>query len=895
MANLQLSLQNIPSTYTVFEKDQVLTEAQLNAAVSYLDDQERLARITLVGVGIVAGLIPSLGTNQVTVTKGVGITTDGDLLYLPADTTYTQFKAYGADAPTYAPFGSGSTQIKAWELVAKGVTDASAAPLTGFAAQAGSTLDKWTVLLLAQTYLKSQDLCSGTDCDAMGQLAIHDVKVLVIPAASTTPFAETMVTADAAARKLDDVVAVRPVITGVVTVGDLTTAYKNANSAILTKLQTSLPKVFPACQSFLGDLFQSDPTAAWITKLQQILTQLATSGVGLQYGYDLLKDLVSTYEAFRDQLFGDTTVLCPDPGAFPKHLLLGDLSTPTTHRTGRYPSPAVTQRPLEHARFLFKKLGVLVNGFAVPTGTLQIQITPSMGEDRSLEERAMPYYYSTTGTSPIQDSWSWELSRRGMGAYNYSYYAGSSAYAAQGAAAAPLTSQIGRFPFFRIEGHLGAQLATAVSALQTLIKNNNLPIALHTVLLEKDKTKIIRWFPPRYWDIHRVHRLLRYGLADQLDAVSSYADSYTQQVASAGTNLKVDLDPDNVASLNATKAKGYAALASGTLRKAFADFEADPSWRGNVVSTQQSAGEMKVGLSDVVKTDYTTPVDSLFGSSHFQLIGYLDGILQNKQDNADDRQLLSTFLAKQPGLEHFAGVPRGCTFVLAYDTTGVVVADFMLPYWYDDTTDAEVEQPPAQKPPTIWDPSILGNAVSVGLPITSLINSQVNNYWNDHIPAIKQQISTQGTIFQMFSDAYAQAKIGTGQTAPKVADPYLNLLMQEMQTNNDKVSYLQARLLDPSLTQAMQQQTQAQLTAAENDLATSTTTTATYVQQQNLPVTQGTDGFTAMQAVAASAKAVSNPTALKSMQTALSGVQGAAGISASLKTMIGTIIGGGAT
>ena len=41
------SLKQIPAEYTVFEKDQLLTHAQLNGVAQYLDDQSRLSRISL--------------------------------------------------------------------------------------------------------------------------------------------------------------------------------------------------------------------------------------------------------------------------------------------------------------------------------------------------------------------------------------------------------------------------------------------------------------------------------------------------------------------------------------------------------------------------------------------------------------------------------------------------------------------------------------------------------------------------------------------------------------------------------------------------------------------------------------------------------------------------------
>ena len=53
MAQVIQSLEEIETSYCVFEKDQVLTEGQLNGVSRYFDDQTRLTRVDLIGVGIV--------------------------------------------------------------------------------------------------------------------------------------------------------------------------------------------------------------------------------------------------------------------------------------------------------------------------------------------------------------------------------------------------------------------------------------------------------------------------------------------------------------------------------------------------------------------------------------------------------------------------------------------------------------------------------------------------------------------------------------------------------------------------------------------------------------------------------------------------------------------------
>ena len=99
MANVIQHLAAVSSGYKVFEDNQVLTSEPLNALVDYLDDQERLTRVGLLGVGIMCGLRVSAGTAGVLLTSGVGVTTDGDLIRVPQNLTYTRFRPYPATAP----------------------------------------------------------------------------------------------------------------------------------------------------------------------------------------------------------------------------------------------------------------------------------------------------------------------------------------------------------------------------------------------------------------------------------------------------------------------------------------------------------------------------------------------------------------------------------------------------------------------------------------------------------------------------------------------------------------------------------------------------------------------------------------------------------------------------
>jgi hypothetical protein len=80
MATIPYKLEDITSEYSLFLDNQVLTANQLNEIVHYFEDQQRLSRILLSGVGRVCGfeLKWNAGVGSVELSCGVGVTTDGD-------------------------------------------------------------------------------------------------------------------------------------------------------------------------------------------------------------------------------------------------------------------------------------------------------------------------------------------------------------------------------------------------------------------------------------------------------------------------------------------------------------------------------------------------------------------------------------------------------------------------------------------------------------------------------------------------------------------------------------------------------------------------------------------------------------------------------------------------
>src|SRR5262245_35899961 len=258
------SLETIESTFTVFERDQVLTETQLNSMRRYLDDQARLTRIELAGVGIVGGLRVNAPDGKVHVAPGLGVTTDGDLLILGSEATFDAFKPYDVAAPVYAPFYDGTTMKTLVELVRLADADPLAQPLT---ALPGVLTDR-VVVMLMESCESDPDLCSGTDCDNLGKDATNTTRFLLAARAEAASLAGLLATNRAAAAKLDELALMRPQLAATVTdTGKLAQLYREACKQAEKDLTNAWKQLNKFVPGLVAETFGSDPAPGWIARL----------------------------------------------------------------------------------------------------------------------------------------------------------------------------------------------------------------------------------------------------------------------------------------------------------------------------------------------------------------------------------------------------------------------------------------------------------------------------------------------------------------------------------------------------------------------------------------------------------------------------------------------------
>ena len=905
------SLQRPDTTYTVFEPDQVLTHHQLNSLSDYLDDQDRLTRVALLGVGLVGGLQVRLSGGAVEVGRGLGVSTDGDLLMLATDTAYDRFRPYGSSAPAYAPFygraaeaAEESLLYELVELVAVGESDVLAQPLSRLDA-----LDDRVVLLLMESVVDDPDLCSGTDCDNLGRNALHRQRLLlmrqpdVLHMSSRLP---ALLPTSERARALPEVFADRPALgTDITTVATLAQRYLASLSdsdprvpRTIERLQAAFQRLARALPEVLREQFGADPTADWSARLDAALADARRRGAVPLALVDHCKDLCEVYNSLREAFLACDAVLLPDVAAFPKHLLLGQLSAPRQHRSGLYPAPldGPSREAAAQARFGLWQLQSLIEGFEPPDDTV-LRITPSAGEAQPLHTRAIPWHYAVRGEVPVHVVWNYRRSATGRTAENSGYRAAD--WRASGRARNPLAYGVAAHDFFRIEGHLGQPVEAVDAALKRDIAAHNLPLDVQSVLLHSSRRGGIRVKPGvRYTDLHRMHHLVRKDLSVKLEEGRDFSVQYSADIAeavAAGRILATGSEGETAVAqarsaqdaVQATEKSAAPALA----QQRYSAYRADTSWKGGYASSLQKMSSARLSLSHVSRNDLASPFDSLLATTKPLWIDWLDELIVAGDQRADERLVFSTFVKRHPGLDHLGGCWRGGTFVLVYDDSGRVVADFTLPYPCAEVDEPEPEEPPLVKPPVLRPPKWLDRSVrvipSLDFEITKRFDVVRRTFVGD---LERQSANIEGLVKGIgFVRTVPDPKGQLGEL--RTGDAMLDRLAAEVARKRDYVEDLRSGIGKEEFQGEELEEARRRLKTGEEELARSVTEATERAVKVNVDTTT-VGGAVLTQVMNSGVVAVRDTTVIEQLGTRLGEVSGTAGTHAT-RLITGMVNAGG--
>jgi hypothetical protein len=482
--------------YPEFVPDQLLTSEHLNQLFGYLEEQGRLTRTNLIGIGIVCGLevkTNATGT-QITITKGCGVTSEGYLVAVP-ETTYTQSKPFNAvQEHVYDRFvdASKNPRFPILELKQAAVEEGTA-PLTA------AGLANKVVLIFVEILEEGAKNCNPNSCDDKG------IKVTVTfrPLLIDKDDADSMGVGNMLPQNVQALPGLKMrrydvTATSLKDTAAIFEAYQKVlDAAFIDKAKNVLSQAYTTFTPLLLDVYASDPFADLVNDFKFLHDGTINNQelLNLQYYYDLFSDILLAYEELRKTGSELISICCPDSDLFPRHLFL-DLAIPNTGKaTSDYrhyfiPSPILQGNAalVKSMRSLFKKIVLLLQKFYLPPVEVggsaaakkkgideNIRITPSKYGDIPLSEKSVPFYYKVIdGPDKLLEEWSFRRSVTGQANKNLSYHA-ATYNAADEDVYAPLLYDIEPYNFLRIEGHLGKSYTSALRNILQLKRQYRLP------------------------------------------------------------------------------------------------------------------------------------------------------------------------------------------------------------------------------------------------------------------------------------------------------------------------------------------------------------------------------------------------------------------------------------
>ena len=522
------------SDYPKFVADQVLTSDNLNDLFGYLDEQGRMTRTNLSGIGIVCGLKVKTAADgsSITISKGVGVTSSGYLVSVP-EITYTKRTSAVFDAVKseyynrFVNIASKTQKFDLWELKQEAEAEGNTALTKTFL-----TSGEKIVLMFVELLEENNKNCDPNSCDDKGinvtvnfrPLLIEKANVEALLTGAGSPASPWLTLPEMTMKRFD--VTANPLFECL----NFFDAYRKIlNTTFLNQVQTSLTKSYEVLQPLLASEFSTNPFASLANDFKFLNDGSITSEqlIVIQYYYDLFSDLILAYNEFREKGIEFIGMCCPED-LFPRHLLL-DLAIPDTtvdassYRHYFIPSPILSnqEKTASQLKILFKKLVLLVHKFAVPPPSLKgtdkkadtnIRITPSMLANVPFSTKSIPYYYSIANSSDeLLKSWSPKKSAQGKSTRNLSYH--SKKYnTTDEDVYEPLLYDLEPYNFLRIEGHIGKSYQHVVKNITDIRDKNRLPFEI--VALNADVSAITAF-------IKELAKLMTSGTSDAQSTLES--------------------------------------------------------------------------------------------------------------------------------------------------------------------------------------------------------------------------------------------------------------------------------------------------------------------------------------------------------------------------------------
>jgi hypothetical protein len=509
--------------YPVFEDNQVLTSSQLNSLVEYLDQQNRLTRVSLIGVGILCGLNLSCetvdGKEQLTISGGVGVTSEGYLIKT-INCVNTKLRNYTLpEGVQYPPFQDPLIDEQDVTLLELLTETADFDEQDEIAPIVKSEINDMVVMLFVECLDKDLKSCLGKSCDQLGIDRFLTIRKLLV---SRTDYAKIIARTEGGYQdaqfpdqfNLPKVVMPRTLFFPNEAHSKSYLHYSvNYLPGILgtsSSLFAALRESYEVYEPILEPIYGSNPFETF--ELEAIVQNwiaylFGADGsplpfLGMQYFSDFIKDLTQAYSEFRENACLLTSLCCPDMDRFPKHLTLGVIDqlakgNVTTEFRHQFTQPPVygNQKGLSKKVVeLHQKLVGLIESFDLDRLRkstdlqLEIKITPSDEKKSLMSERSIPYYYDITKNSsfeklgPFEEIWTASQKSK-FGRDVLSYEKNQPADPVKDPVRTPLDFDLDPFDFLRIEGHVGKPVKQVLGELEKYKRAKNLAFDVKPIYL----------------------------------------------------------------------------------------------------------------------------------------------------------------------------------------------------------------------------------------------------------------------------------------------------------------------------------------------------------------------------------------------------------------------------
>ncbi len=455
---------NANSVYPDFVPNQVLTNRQLNQLREYLDQQDRLGRVRLVGAGIVCGLNVTVNSrHHISVTDGFGVGSEGYLLGLEmaerVKTTFTHWRNY-----TDPDVGEdGEVRYEAWQKAGDSSQQRPILQLTDDASDNAldeKTLDGRVLVLYLERRNEKLDSCLVTDCDSKGVNVHFAVRALLVDKEAL----QAVTPCESAKGKTIKIPRLHSKLdlAATETAVQIDEAYLDIARDVFNVVLERLTKSY---KEYAGMLAIDESLLEFLQNLEDLLFDNPS-----QYVWDILNDIADAHNEFIEAACG-LIQPCISSASFPRHLMLGAFDGGTGYRQAFQPSPLrnVAANDLERVRKLFLRILLMIGNLQPGKGD-EIIITPSHTRLYPLGERAMPFYYS----SEIEAWWQPQLccTTRDVWSYFVQQKLESFDYA--------------EASLLRIEGHVGRPCEKAFEQIQKLRAKYNLEFDLLSLPVAKE-------------------------------------------------------------------------------------------------------------------------------------------------------------------------------------------------------------------------------------------------------------------------------------------------------------------------------------------------------------------------------------------------------------------------